>query len=119
MRTVAPFVPGGSPYLPHLVRQIEIQAEVKRAAEEYLERISTASPCGSRTETKVMTAPQPAVAILSAASEEGVDLIAISTSGRGGASRLLLGSVADKVLRGSPVPVLVFRFGAEATEETS
>ena len=38
-----------------------------------------------------------------------VDLIALATHGRGGWTRLAVGSVADKVLRGSNVPVLVFR----------
>ena len=36
-----------------------------------------------------------------------VDLIIIATHGRSGVSRLFLGSVADRVLRASPVPVLV------------
>jgi nucleotide-binding universal stress UspA family protein len=38
-----------------------------------------------------------------------VDLIALATHGRRGLPRLFLGSVADKVVRGSPVPVLVYR----------
>ena len=37
------------------------------------------------------------------------DLVAIETHGRGGLSRLFLGSVADKVLRGSTLPVLLQR----------
>jgi hypothetical protein len=32
----------------------------------------------------------------------------MASHGRGGAQRLLLGSVADKVIRGAPAPVLVF-----------
>ena len=38
-----------------------------------------------------------------------VDLIALSTHGRGGLSRVMQGSVADKVVRGATVPVLVHR----------
>ena len=37
------------------------------------------------------------------------DVVAMTTHGRGGMRRLLLGSVADKVVRGSAKPVLVFR----------
>lgn len=37
------------------------------------------------------------------------DAVAMSTRGRGGVGRLILGSVADKVIRGAPVPVLVHR----------
>ena len=36
-------------------------------------------------------------------------MIAIETHGRGGLSRLLLGSVADKVIRGSTLPILVHK----------
>ncbi len=39
----------------------------------------------------------------------GVDLIITATHGRSGASRLFLGSVADRLLRASPVPVLMVR----------
>ncbi|MBL7165210.1 MAG: universal stress protein [Dehalococcoidales bacterium] len=44
-----------------------------------------------------------------------VDLIIIATHGRSGVSRLFLGSVADRILRASPVPVLmVHAHGSEA-----
>ena len=52
---------------------------------------------------------RPAHAIARYAQDTHADLIAVATHGRGGATRLLLGSVADKVLRTSPVPVLVLR----------
>lgn len=64
---------------------------------------------GALVETKVVTHQQPAQGILDAAEEQRVDSIAMSTNGRGAASRLLLGSVADKVVRGATVPVLVYR----------
>ena len=47
-------------------------------------------------------------AILQYASANDVDLIAMSTHGREGISRVLLGSVAEALLRRSPVPVVVF-----------
>lgn len=53
--------------------------------------------------------PNPAMAILQEAKARGCDAIAISTRGRGGISRLLFGSVADKVMRGAECPVLVYR----------
>ena len=43
----------------------------------------------------------------------GFHLVAIATHGRGGFKRLLLGSVADKVIRGTVTPVLVYRPGGE------
>jgi len=47
--------------------------------------------------------------ILDYASENHADLIALSTHGSSGFRRFVLGSVADKVIRGAHVPVLVYR----------
>jgi nucleotide-binding universal stress UspA family protein len=38
-----------------------------------------------------------------------IGMIALATHGRGGVKRLILGSVADKVVRDSPRPILVYR----------
>lgn len=47
--------------------------------------------------------------IVSVTEEEGVDHVVIGSSGRDGASRLLLGSVAELVVRRAPVPVTVVK----------
>ncbi|MGE3509858.1 MAG: universal stress protein [Vicinamibacterales bacterium] len=57
----------------------------------------------------VMCAGQPAEEIVRCAAEREVDLIVMGTHGRGGVSHLLLGSVAEKVIRTAPCPVLVVR----------
>ncbi len=54
----------------------------------------------------------PAQAILSVAQERQVDLIVLSSRGYSGFMRWRLGSVAQKVARHSPIPVLVLREGA-------
>ncbi len=41
--------------------------------------------------------------------KNGVDLIIVATHGRSGVSRLFLGSVAERLLRASPVPALMVR----------
>jgi len=41
--------------------------------------------------------------------KNGVNLIIIATHGRSGVSRLFLGSVADRILQASPVPILMVR----------
>ncbi len=51
----------------------------------------------------------PAEQIASYAASEGIDVIAMTTHGRGGLGRVLLGSVADAVVRSAPVPVLLRR----------
>jgi nucleotide-binding universal stress UspA family protein len=60
-----------------------------------------------RVRTRVAVEPHPAVALLEEARRQRTDLIALATHGRRGLSRMLLGSVADKVVRGSSLPVLV------------
>jgi nucleotide-binding universal stress UspA family protein len=60
-------------------------------------------------EVRVVQARSPAVGILDAAVEWGADLIAMGTHGRSGVSRMLLGSVSDKVVRSSDRPVLLYR----------
>ena len=47
--------------------------------------------------------------ILEVSSEVNADLIAMSTHGRSGISRWLMGSIADRVVNHSPVPVLLIR----------
>lgn len=64
---------------------------------------------GFRVQTQVAQRHHPASAILDAAQSLGVDLIALETHGRRGLTRLLLGSVADKVIRGASVPMFVHR----------
>lgn len=60
---------------------------------------------GARVRTKVVEG-FPANAILETAKSENISLIAMSTHGRTGLSRWVFGSVTEKVLRVSPVPVL-------------
>jgi nucleotide-binding universal stress UspA family protein len=51
----------------------------------------------------------PATAILEYAELERIELIAMATHGRTGVQRLLIGSVADKVMRGAFRPILLLR----------
>jgi nucleotide-binding universal stress UspA family protein len=59
----------------------------------------------------------PAESIITAATTEDVDLIVMSTHGHGGLARWAYGSVADKVARHSPCPVLLVRQKPEGTLE--
>src|SRR5262249_4176467 len=53
----------------------------------------------------------PASGILDAVGEEAIDLIVMGTHGRAGPQRLLLGSVADRVVRQASCPVMTVRAG--------
>ncbi|QLD84860.1 universal stress protein [Natronomonas halophila] len=58
----------------------------------------------------------PSKEIVNYADEEGCDLIVMGTHGRGGLNRLLLGSVAERVVRSSPIPVMTVRVGDDTEE---
>ena len=51
----------------------------------------------------------PAREIVAYAERSGADLVVMGTHGRGGINRILIGSVAERVVRSSPVPVLTVR----------
>lgn len=55
---------------------------------------------------QVVEVGEPSTVLVNWAKEKGVDLIIMSTHGRGGLPRMLMGSVTEKVLRTSPCPVL-------------
>ena len=67
---------------------------------------------------RVLVEGAPSNEIVEYAAEEGCDLIVMGTHGRGGIDRLLLGSVAERVVRTSAVPVLTVRVGNERIDET-
>jgi nucleotide-binding universal stress UspA family protein len=58
-------------------------------------------------DTAVVAATRPAYGLLSEAASWRADLLVMATHGYGGLRRFVLGSVADKVVRGAAVPVLV------------
>ena len=80
------------------------------SAEKYLDGIARSlETSGLRVRARVRSAASVAPAILNVAREENVDVVALATHGRSGVARLMLGSVADKLLRGSHTPILLFR----------
>lgn len=67
---------------------------------------------------RTMLEGNPAREIVQYAKGSGADLICMGTHGRGGLNRLLLGSVAERVVRASEVPVLTVRVGDADEPET-
>ncbi|MFN3334823.1 MAG: universal stress protein, partial [Caldilinea sp.] len=61
----------------------------------------------------------PAQRIVQYANEEGIGLIAMATHGRSGLGRLVMGSVAERVLRSSTAPVLLLRPESAAVVKTA
>ena len=111
LQAVEPPVPFSSPYLPHAMQDTQAALEEgRKASVKYLDEVKDGlERQGIDVETKTLLGVHPAPAILRYAEGHGVNLIAVATHGRGGLPRLVLGSVADKVLRAATVPVLVVR----------
>jgi nucleotide-binding universal stress UspA family protein len=61
----------------------------------------------------------PSVVITQHAESNQVDLIVICSRGRSGLSRWLMGSIADRVMRGAAVPVLLVKARKEGQESES
>jgi nucleotide-binding universal stress UspA family protein len=57
----------------------------------------------------VLTSNMPALAIVQYAKDANVDLVVMGTHGRGAVAHLLMGSVAERVVRTAPCPVLTVR----------
>jgi nucleotide-binding universal stress UspA family protein len=87
-----------------------IQADIEEAARAELNRIVSGEDravLGARTIIRVSATP--ALAIIDYAREANIDLIVIGTHGRGAMAHLLMGSVAERVVRTAPCPVLTVR----------
>lgn len=91
----------GIPFLP----VADLAAERIESAEHYLDELLAGLPAGL-VATREVRCGVPALEIVDAAKARRVDLIVMGTGGRTGLGRLMLGSVAERVVRTSRVPVL-------------
>ena len=89
--------------------------DIVRHSEEYLKRVAGSLPGGS-TKCMVEKGRAEQVIVETAAADKGT-LVAMATHGRSGINRWLLGSVAEKVLRGTSNPLLLVRATEEAKIE--
>jgi nucleotide-binding universal stress UspA family protein len=83
--------------------------EALKEATAYLNKVKFGLSMRGFHVSTVVKEGAPAEAIILFAREAGVDLIAMSTHGRTGLSRVVFGSVAEEVLRGAGKPVLLIR----------
>jgi nucleotide-binding universal stress UspA family protein len=96
--------------LPSYSNLSRLQGDLEVSAWHELGVIAAASdPEYCRTRLAVLTAAQPAAAIVEYARDAGIDLVVMGTHGRGPVRRLLLGTVADSVIRHAPCPVVTVR----------
>jgi len=84
-------------------------AAVEQAKDYVRDLVEDLRARGFRATGAAVIGWNPVDTILEVARPEQVALVALATHGRGGLSRLALGSVADKLIRAAHVPVLVYR----------
>jgi nucleotide-binding universal stress UspA family protein len=93
-----------------LVRLLHPAERSAEAAERSLRAVADRIPPElGAAEVRVIEHGSATGGILLEARRGGVDVVAMATHGRGGLRRLLLGSVAENVIRSAPVPVLLLR----------
>jgi nucleotide-binding universal stress UspA family protein len=99
---------GGPIYEPEMpaMKPVVDQASKDRLRDKLLEKVP--EEIQGRVET-VISFGVPFVEIIKAAKDYDIDLIVMGTHGRSGVSHILIGSVAEKVVRKAPCPVLTVR----------
>jgi nucleotide-binding universal stress UspA family protein len=91
-------------------QQEQFEQAAVAEAERYLTNVADEMrQCGGTISTRVLVHSDAARAILDLAHEGKFDLITLSTHGRGALKALWFGSVADEILRGARVPLLLLR----------
>jgi nucleotide-binding universal stress UspA family protein len=108
----------------HLLRRVYRPEEggganvdwAEQVAKERLEAIAREQLGGVRCDIVLRRSSDPATGILEVEKELNADLLVMATHGRTGLSHLLLGSVAEKVVRESRCPVFTTRLGEELSE---
>jgi nucleotide-binding universal stress UspA family protein len=81
----------------------QVNAAVKQQERDYLDTINSRLPAADRVRTTIELLDGDIVPALQA------DMIGLATHGRHGLNRLLFGSVADKLIRSSTLPILLTR----------
>ena len=96
----------GGFYIPHLPLK-GYQKEALEYAEKRMEKICREQLQNCPNFQRMILSGDPDAQILKTIESEGIDLVIMGTHGRKGLEHTILGSVAENVVRKSPVPVLV------------
>ena len=99
------YAPTSEGYVPY----VDLQEEMEKSAREWLNKVLTDADRERFHARLVTKRGSPFVEIVRYAKTEAIDLIVMGTHGRGPIAHMLLGSVAEKVVRKAPCPVLTVR----------
>jgi nucleotide-binding universal stress UspA family protein len=109
---VESFLMGATAAYPYAPSSPDLEAGIEEAAAAYLEHVRVTQCAGTQTESIVLRGTA-AASLIQYFQELPADLVVMTTHGRGGFKRLVLGSTADRLVR-SGVPVLLIRAQAAA-----
>jgi nucleotide-binding universal stress UspA family protein len=112
--SVAEFPPGLNP--DYIVNQQYLADLLKHASSQLVDLKGRAERRGIAVTTRIATGI-PSEEVISAARGEDSDLIVVGTRGKTGLAHILLGSTAERVIRGAPCPVLAVRTESADIEE--
>jgi len=110
LRVVVPIAMDYAAMRGDIVWQKQLEQSMMTEADTYVHRIADRLKSqGLKATSALKYELAVADTILAYADQNGVDLIAMSTHGRSGIGRWLIGSVADRVVHGARIPVLLVR----------
>jgi len=112
--SVAEFEPGRNPDYP--VNQQYLADLLRNASSQLVDLKDRAERRGIAVTTRVATGI-PSEEVITAALAEDSDLLVVGTRGKTGLAHVLLGSTAERVIRGAPCPVLTVRMEPADTEQ--
>lgn len=95
----------GKVYVPHASMDL-FQQEAVEAAEKEMDRVGKDEFQGYANLQRKVVSGDPAGEILRIIGSEGIDLVIMGTHGRKGLEHIVFGSVAENVVKKSPVPVM-------------
>jgi len=88
----------------------DVQSRLEEDARRELDaRLVDHDKSGPATTPSIITSSSPALTIADYAKDHSIDLIVMGTHGRGTIGHILMGSVAERVVRTAPCPVLTVR----------
>lgn len=93
-----------------------VNGALRNEGQEAVDRVEELAPDDVAVETAVREGA-PSHVIVAEADSASDDLVVMGTHGRGGIDRLLLGSVTERVVRRSPVPVLTVQVDRDGVDE--
>jgi nucleotide-binding universal stress UspA family protein len=87
----------------------DVDGALEESARRRLNSLIESAGNGPRTLATALPSSVPPVAIIDYARDHDIDLIVMGTHGRGGLAHLVMGSVAERVVREAPCPVLTMK----------